>query len=353
MTSTESATSRRGVLACLVLSALVVAADVAQGNAKTQYVGLLVAVPFLAATFAAARQVVLLGLVALAAGVLIGEVSVDGRATPQFVRLACICVAIALAAYAAQTRLRREQRLVRAQDVADAASRAILRPLPPVLAGVPLSVRYLSASEGARVGGDLYEAVDTPYGLRMVVGDVRGKGLDAVRLASLTLGSFREAAHREPDLQQVAAAMHVTVTRDAGPEDFVTAVLVEVVDDRVRMLSCGHPRPLVVHQGRARELPLPEHTPLGIAPPPPAVDVDVRPGERVLLYTDGAAEARREGSFFALSDSAARVLTAHGLDEALDVLGREVHDYADGPADDIAFLAFELPGRDARVPVPR
>jgi serine phosphatase RsbU (regulator of sigma subunit) len=346
-------TSQRGVLACLGLCLAVVAADLAHGPEKTQYVGLLVAVPFLAATFGSATHVLLLGAGALLAGALIGEASLDGRGTPQFVRLACIALAAVLAALAARSRVRREARLVQVQDVADAASRAILRPLPPVLAGVPVSVRYLSASEGARVGGDLYEAVDTPYGLRMVVGDVRGKGLDAVRLASLTLGSFREAAHREPDLQQVAEAMHVTVTRDAGPEDFVTAVLVEVVGDRVRMLSCGHPPPYAVRAGVARELRLPEATPLGIAPPPAAVDVDVRAGDRVLLYTDGAAEARRKGSFFALADCAARVLTAHDLPRALEVLGTEVHAYGDGPADDIAFLAFELPGRDVLVPAPR
>ena len=50
--------------------------------------------------------------------------------------------------------------------------------------------RYISATAAADIGGDLYEALDTPYGVRMIIGDVRGKGLDAVRLASIVLGSL-------------------------------------------------------------------------------------------------------------------------------------------------------------------
>jgi hypothetical protein len=57
---------------------------------------------------------------------------------------------------------------------------------------------------------------------------VRGKGLDAVRLAGVVLGSFRDAAQDRADLRQVAAALDRSVTRAIGPEDFVTAVLVQV-----------------------------------------------------------------------------------------------------------------------------
>lgn len=336
--------SRRGVAACLGLTALVVVADLAAGSEKTQYVGLLVAVPFLAATFAGVGVVLVLGGISWLAGLGIGLVSDDGRTGPQYVRLACLALAVALAAVAARSRLRRERHLVAVEGAADAASRAILRPLPPELAGVPLGVTYVSASTAARIGGDLYDALATTHGLRLVIGDVRGKGLEAVRLAATALGAFREAAHREPELQAVASAVHAAVQRDAGSEDFVTAVLVEVRDGTVRMLGCGHPHPLRVRDGQVSEIVLPEALPLGLGEPPPPVPVDARPGDRVLLFTDGAVEARRGGVFFPLAEAVARTLPAASLPDAVASLGQQVVAYTHGGVtDDLAFLALELP----------
>lgn len=343
--------SPRGAAACAALTLLIVLADMSHGVDKTQYVGVLTAVPFLAATFAPPAGVVVLGAVAWLAGVLIGVVHDDGSGTPQVVRLVSIVVATGLAAFASRSRLRREERLVAVQSAADAASRAILRPLPAEMSGVPVSVRYVSAFEAARVGGDLYEAVTTPHGLRLVIGDVRGKGLDAVRLAALTLGSFREAAHRERDLQRVGAAMHAAVVRDAEAEDFVTALLVQVDADGVHMLSCGHPVPLVVRGGTATELPLPEQPPLGLAEPHGVVTVDVEAGDRVLLYTDGAVEARHEGRFFGLRAAAATALATGDLSTGLEQLSQQVQAFTgNSPGDDVAFLAFEMPRRGALVP---
>ncbi|MFP5219041.1 MAG: PP2C family protein-serine/threonine phosphatase [Actinomycetes bacterium] len=336
----------RGILACLMLCAAIVVGDIAHGTDKSQYVGVLTAVPFLAATFAGPVAVVAVGAVAWLAGAVIGLTHDDGQASAQVVRLSLIAVATVLAAVAARSRLNRERRLVAVQSAADAASRAILRPLPPVVAGVPLAVDYVSAFEQARVGGDLYEAVDTAYGLRVVVGDVRGKGLDAVRLAAVALGSFREAAHREPDLDAVAAAMHAAVGRDADPEDFVTALLLEVRAGCVRMLSCGHPHPLVVRGGRARVVDMPSGPPLGIGRATGPTEVSLRPGDRLLLYTDGAVEARRGGVFFPLDEAAADTLSQGPLRDGLTALSKRLRAFAGpGPGDDVAFLVLEMPPR--------
>ncbi len=336
--------SRTGVAACLLLVAVIVVADLLAGRDQTQYVGLLVAVPFLAATFTGVRGVVLLGLAAWLAGLGIGLSSEDGGSGAQRVRLACLAAAVALAVLAARGRRRREDELVAVQSAADAASRAILHPLPPEVAGVPVAATYVSASEAARIGGDLYDAVATAHGVRLVLGDVRGKGLEAVRLAATALGAFREGAHREADLQRVASAMHDAVQRDAGDEDFVTAVLVQLHGETVQMLGCGHPHPLRLRAGEVAELLLPEGLPLGLGPPGPPVEVDVRVGDRVLLFTDGAVEARRAGRFFPLED-AVRDTLGGGLAAAVEALGRQVQDYADrGAGDDVALLCFEWLG---------
>lgn len=334
---------------CLALTGLIVGADLVLDTQKTQFVGLLVAVPFLAASFLRPRHVLVLGVAAWLGGLYVGLVTPDGRSGPQYVRLGCIAVGIAGGVLASQVRCRLAARLLDVQSAADAASRAILRPLPPDLGGVPLAVRYVSASREARVGGDLYEAVQTASGLRMVVGDVRGKGLDAVRLAALTLGSFREAAHRDPELQQVAAAMHAAVLRDAGPEDFVTALLVQLQGDTVSWLSCGHPAPVRLRDGAVREVALPPAPPLGIAAPPPAVQQRAAPGDRFLLYTDGAAEARSDGVFFPLAEAAAEALARPDLQTAVDRLALQVREHAGADAaDDVALFAFEVPREAAR-----
>ena len=96
--------------------------------------------------------------------------------------------------------------------------------------------------KGAQIGGDLYEAVQTRYGIRLIIGDVRGKGLSAVRSAAAVVGAFREAAHYEEKLVEVvdrcAAALRReyavpgAVDREAQVEGFVT-MLVTQVPERV------------------------------------------------------------------------------------------------------------------------
>jgi hypothetical protein len=234
----------------------------------------------------------------------------------------------------------REAQLIAVQSAADAASRAILHPLPPVVAGVPVAATYVSASEAARIGGDLYDAVATEHGLRMVIGDVRGKGLEAGPAGGDGPGCLPRGAHREADLQRVAAAMHDAVRRDAGPEDFITAVLVEVRDEAVQMLGCGHPHPLRLRAGLGLGAPAAGGPAARARPSGPPVLVDVRPGDRVLLFTDGAVEARRAGRFFPLQDAVRDTLAAGSLDAAVEALSRQVQEYTErGAEDDVALLA--------------
>ncbi len=121
---------------------------------------------------------------------------------------------------------------------------------------------YLSAAAEAQIGGDLYEAVPTAHGVRLLIGDVRGKGLVAVETAAAMLGVFREAAHEEPDLACLARRMERSMSRHAqqvagdAAERFVTALFAEIPDDEpvVRIVNCGHPPPLLIGHGKVTEL---------------------------------------------------------------------------------------------------
>lgn len=117
-------------------------------------------------------------------------------------------------ALASRARERRDRVLAHVQLVAEAAQQVLLRPVPRPADPVRLAAGYLSASSGARVGGDLYEVVTTPECVRLVVGDAKGKGLPAVRSAAAVLGVFREAAHKEDG--QAAIVSHIETSLAAS-----------------------------------------------------------------------------------------------------------------------------------------
>jgi serine phosphatase RsbU (regulator of sigma subunit) len=204
----------------------------------------------------------------------------------------------------------------------------------------------VSASAAADIGGDLYEALDTPFGVRMVIGDVRGKGIDAVRLASLVLGAFRLVAFERPDLGSIVADLDRAVARSVGEEDFVTAAFVEERGGTLTVVNCGHPAPLLLRRGRVIALEPPRSAPpLGFAPDAPARVEHLEPGDRLLLYTDGLAEARRAGEFFPTAERAWALLghgtVEHGLSSLETALAEWVRGQFD---DDIALLLLEYTG---------
>ena len=72
------------------------------------------------------------------------------------------------------------------------------------MTGITIAARYRSATRDASVGGDLYEIIPTSHGIRAVIGDVCGNGLDAVLLARQVLSAFRRSAVAVPALERVA-----------------------------------------------------------------------------------------------------------------------------------------------------
>ncbi|MFB7461793.1 PP2C family protein-serine/threonine phosphatase [Streptomyces sp. NPDC056188] len=256
-------------------------------------------------------------------------------------------------------RARREYTLATVRSVAETAQRVLLRPVPHRLGQVSIETLYLSAAAEAQIGGDLYEAVPTAHGVRLLVGDVRGKGLVAVETAATVLGAFREAAPDEPDLAGLARRMERSMSRYAeqlpgteAAERFVTAVFAEIPDDEhvVRLVNCGHPSPLLVSGGRVGELEPTEPSPPinlgGLLGNGYRVDVvPFRPGDTLLLYTDGVTETRDSaGAFYPLAE---RVRPWTGLPPGalLERLHADLLDYSDGHLDDdlAALAAHRLP----------
>ncbi|WP_344586746.1 PP2C family protein-serine/threonine phosphatase [Actinomadura vinacea] len=246
---------------------------------------------------------------------------------------------------ASAIRMRNERELADIRTVAEAAQRVLLRPVPRRVGPVHAAVRYISAAARARIGGDLYEVVTTPKGVRVIVGDVQGKGLGAVETAAVVLGAFREAAYDEEDLHGVTARLEKALTRHLTSEQFVTAVLAELgSDDRVQLVNCGHPPPLLIRpDGRIDAAEPPD-----VAPPlgmtalaggrPPLYEVPFTAHDQLLLYTDGVIEARNgRGEFYPLAERL-DALRATDPERALDDLHADLLRHVGAPITDDAAL---------------
>ncbi|MET8966502.1 serine/threonine-protein phosphatase, partial [Streptomyces sp. NPDC004074] len=85
---------------------------------------------------------------------------------------------------------RGRQKLLRARSISDATQRVVLRPLPERAGPIALASHYRSAEADARIGGDLYAVTRTSGSTRLLIGDVRGKGLASISDTAVVLGAF-------------------------------------------------------------------------------------------------------------------------------------------------------------------
>ncbi|MEU8620539.1 PP2C family protein-serine/threonine phosphatase [Streptomyces sp. NPDC048623] len=315
---------------------------------------LLPAAPALAASMWPVLPTVLLGTVCLL--LMIGLSLVFPDLGTWWTASGIIAVTVA-AAYGSHVRLQRERTLFQVRLVADAAQQVVLSPLPRRFRSVEIESLYLAAAAEARIGGDFYEAADTPYGLRLLIGDVRGKGLPAVGAAAAIVNAFREAAYDEADMTDVARRLDASSTRynaafpPEGPmERFATALLVEIPHEgrHIDILNCGHPPPLLLHRGKLRvlepALPSPLLSLAELIGSHYNVDTyDFVPGDLLLLYTDGIAETRaHDGEFFPLATWMRRQPPTAPR-ELLTALHRDLLRHSRGRLDDdIAALAVRL-----------
>jgi serine phosphatase RsbU (regulator of sigma subunit) len=241
----------------------------------------------------------------------------------------------------------RSRHYVNVMSVAETAQRAVLRPLPERLGPLELGVVYLAAAQDAQVGGDLYEVVSTPFGVRLIIGDVRGKGLGAVEVAADVLGTFREIAHEVHTLPELARRLDAGLTRRFGQfEEFVTALLAEIEPEsgRLEFYNCGHPPPMLISGGVVTVLEVPAPAPpLGLLTLADTSGAGRRlsfnQDDALLLYTDGVTEARdRRRVFYPLDERLAELADGVSL-QLLDHLRDDLLRYAGAPLhDDAAML---------------
>ncbi|MFC9238196.1 PP2C family protein-serine/threonine phosphatase [Streptomyces decoyicus] len=314
---------------------------------------LLVAAPAITAAFAGPRLTAAIGALAVAAQVAIGiarQVLFTGNLQAQ---IASLVVVSGLVVLFTVVRERNERRLTQSRSVATVAQQVLLRPLPARSGALEIASFYQAAEEEAEMGGDLFAAARTTSSTRLIIGDVRGKGLPA----------YSHAAHRQATLPRLAVHLDGAVRWDSsqwdnvpgaesGPEavigadpgsgsgllsaaapvpdpapgtapgpgpvldtdeTFATVALLDIPDrwHVLRLINCGHPPPLLLRGGRATPLFAERPAlPIGLGGLAGAPDYEVEtfpfePGDLLLLYTDGVSEARDgRGTFYPLAERA-------------------------------------------------
>ncbi|MER5913935.1 GAF domain-containing SpoIIE family protein phosphatase [Streptomyces sp. NPDC001982] len=171
--------------------------------------------------------------------------------------------------------------------------------LPPLSMSVP-QVKVAGILEPAyRVAGDSFDYALNDNILHMAVIDAMGHDLDAAAMATIAIGAYRHARRVFISLAEKYAFMDEAISRQFGPDHFVTAQLMHlnIATGELEMVNAGHPAPLLIREGRVvRQLESATTLPVGFGGELPRIkEHTLQQGDRVLCYTDGIIEEHVAG----------------------------------------------------------
>lgn len=252
---------------------------------------------------------------------------------------------------AAQTAQALERALLYHQqaETARRLQRNLLPPDLPAVDGVDLASHY-DPAEGVDIGGDFYDLIGADSEWTVLIGDVRGKGVEAAALTAMARHTVRSGALLGLDPGGILELLNAVLLSEPSPERFCTAVCgrLSLRDGHaVLTLACGgHPEPLIVRADGTVE-PITCNGMLVGAFPGASYETTttmLHPGDLVLFYTDGITEARRDDEFFGRQRLQQQLAATVGA--TADTVIRQVHTAVEAfqtrQRDDMAMLSLRL-----------
>ncbi|PRY00566.1 SpoIIE family protein phosphatase [Allonocardiopsis opalescens] len=236
--------------------------------------------------------------------------------------------------------------------MSQALQRSLLPSAVPEIPGVDLELIYRPAGEGTVVGGDFYDVFGTEGHWCVAIGDVCGTGPEAAAVTGLARHTLRALAREGYPPPQILERLNTSILDEGTRARFLTLLYGELSARpeggwRLRLISAGHPLPLVLR---------PTGEVFFGAEPQPLLgafddisfqteDLELHPGDVLLAVTDGVTE-RRTGSKMIGDDGLAEILSdCVGLTAAAvgTRIERALEDFAPGAHnDDTAMLILRF-----------
>lgn len=184
--------------------------------------------------------------------------------------------------------------------IADILQQAILL-LPEELPGIEYGRLYTSATpEKAQVGGDFYDLFEVEHKkIGIVIGDVAGHGLEAAIMTALVKNTIKAYALEGDEPATLLAKTNEVILKSTRSTKFVSVFfgILDITTGRLLYCSAGHPPPIVKRHGSS---------PIFLETSSPIIgaftglifedrSIDLKPGDLLVLFTDGAVEVRTDG----------------------------------------------------------
>ncbi|MFI6699412.1 PP2C family protein-serine/threonine phosphatase [Streptomyces sp. NPDC050509] len=171
--------------------------------------------------------------------------------------------------------------------------------LPPLSMTVP-QVEVAGILEPAYdVAGDSFDYALNGDILHVAMIDAMGHGLDAATMATVAIGAYRHTRRANTGLSQVYAFMDRAINEQFGHDHFVTAQMMclNIATGELQWVNAGHPAPLLIRDRVVVDrLESPTTLPVGFGGEEPVVsERRLRPGDRLLCFTDGLIEEHQDG----------------------------------------------------------
>lgn len=204
--------------------------------------------------------------------------------------------------------------------IANLMQRSLLRTSQLDCANLEIVPYYEPAIDGTLVGGDFYDIIEMPDGrIGLSIGDVSGKGVEAAVHVAMVKYSLRAHLRTTQSPARIITLLSESVTGDTGDDMFVTMFfgILDTSTGAFVYANAGHEPPVHVH---ADSYDLLDTTGpvlgLSYGTGYEECQVEVRPGDTLILFTDGISEAREGRSLFGAERIAQMAVAAQDEDIA-------------------------------------